>query len=99
MNQTIALKNNHLMVREIERKEEQRTGVAGLIIPEEILEEEQVSVGEIIESSSEEYTVGDSVMFHKVIPVDIKMKYGGDKELRTYWFVKEADVICVMKNV
>ena len=94
MKTTIELKNGHLMVREIERQKDATIGSSGLIIPNEVLEDEQVSQGEIIESKEEEYKIGDAVLFHKVIPVDVSMKYGDDDRLRTYWFVKTEDIIC-----
>ena len=94
----VELKNGHIMVREVIRTEEETKTSIGIIIPQEVLDDEQVSQGEIIESSVEEYKIGENVIFHKVIPVDINMKYGGDKELRTYWFVKEKDIICKIIN-
>ncbi len=89
----IQVLNGHIMVREVVRKEEEKKA-GSFYLPQEVLEDEQASQGEVVETSSEEYKVGNNIIFHKVIPIDVSMKYGEDTELRVYWFIKEKDVIC-----
>ena len=81
------------MVKEIKRKREEETS-HGIYIPEETLDDEQVSQGTVVRSNSEEYEDGCTVLFHKVMPVDVNMKFDGDDKLETYFFIKENDVIC-----
>lgn len=95
---TVELKNGYIMVREIVRTEEEQAIGSGFILPKEVLEDEQVSQGTVVESFSEGYGKGDVVFFHKVTPVDISMKYGEDKRNQTYWFIKQEDVICKIKE-
>lgn len=90
----INLKNGHVMVKEIVRKEEEKVTASGLFIPEVTLEEEQVSQGKVIRSNSDEYPVGSTLLFHKTLPVDVNLKIDDDKELTTYFFINEKDIIC-----
>lgn len=90
----INLKNGHVMVKEIVRKKDEEVTASGIILPEEMLEEEQVSQGKVIRTQSEEYPIGSTVLFHKTLPVDVNMKIDDDKELTTYFFINERDVIC-----
>lgn len=89
----VELKNGHIMVLALDRKEEQQVTSTGLIIPEQTLEDDQVAQGIVIESDNPEYQKDDIVFFHKVLPVDAQMKYRSDK-LETYWFIKADDIIC-----
>lgn len=90
----INLKNGHIMVKEIVRKEEEKTTASGIFIPEETLEEEQVSQGKVVRTNSDEYPLGSTVLFHKTLPVDINLKIDEDKELSIYFFINERDIIC-----
>ena len=95
----IELKNSHIMVLAIQRKEDEKQLNSGFIIPDEILEDEQVSQGTVIESCVDGYIKGDVVFFHKVTPVDVKMRLDKDSELKDYFFIKESDVICKIIDV
>lgn len=89
----VELKNENIMVLALEKKEEEKQTASGLIIPEHVIEEDQVAQGIVIESSNPEYKPKDIVFFHKVLPVDAQMKYRSD-ELETFWFIKASDIIC-----
>ena len=91
---TILLKNGNIMVRELKRKEEDEVSSGGLYIPEQSLDDEQVSQGTVVRSDSKEYSIGDVLLFHKVMPVDVNMKIDDDKGLEKYFFIQERDVIC-----
>tara|TARA_R100000789_G_C2952752_1_gene135501 strand:+ start:344 stop:622 length:279 start_codon:yes stop_codon:yes gene_type:complete len=86
----IELDNDNIMVEEIEVKEDSSSI---FIIPKETLDEEQVAQGKVIESSDEKYKADDVVLFHKVIPVDVNLKYNSE-EMKSYWFVQKKDIIC-----
>lgn len=86
-------KNNQLLVKADEREDEKTS--SGLIIPKETIEE-QVAKGTIIESSVAEYVKGQVVLFHKVIPVDVKLQVDG--KLEEFWFVPANDIICVIEE-
>jgi|TARA_R100000501_G_C2624764_1_gene118078 co-chaperonin GroES (HSP10) len=86
----IELDNNNIMVEEIEVKEDTSSD---FIIPKETLDEEQVAQGTVIESCTDKYKKDDVVLFHKVIPVDVNLKYNSN-ELKSYWFVPKKDIIC-----
>lgn len=90
----IKLDNNHIMVKEVVRGEQEEINANGFFIPKKSLDDEQVAVGIVVESDSDKYTKGIEVLFHKVLPVDFNMKLEADKELTTYYFIKESDVIC-----
>lgn len=94
----IELKNNNIMVRELIVKEDQTTSKGGIIIPEEILEEDQVAQGTVVNSSIEGYNNGDILLFHKVMPVNARMKLDGSDKLEEFFFIKEQDVICRLSN-
>lgn len=89
-------KNNQLLVKSMERKEEGTITDTGLIIPEQTLEDDQVAQGKVIESAHPDYVTGDVVLFHKVIPVDVHLKV--DKEIEEFWFVPANDIICIIKE-
>lgn len=86
------------MVKEIKRKKEEDIGQSGLYIPEETLEDEQVSQGRIVVSNTSGYDKGEVLLFHKVMPVDVNMKLEGDEGLERYFFIKESDIICSIKD-
>jgi co-chaperonin GroES (HSP10) len=86
--------NDHIMVKEIKREEADAATSLGLFIPKETLEDEQVSQGKVIRSNSANVAVGDTLLFHRVMPVDVNMKLEGDDKLETYFFIKEKDIIC-----
>lgn len=90
----INLKNNHIMVKEITRKKEEVVTSTGIFIPEETLEEEQVSQGKVVRSDSDEFPIGVTVLFHKTLPVDINMKIDDDVDLQIYFFIHTKDIIC-----
>ena len=90
----INLKNNHIMVKEIIRKDEERITAYGIFIPEENLEDEQVSQGRVVRSDILEYPVSSVVLFHKTLPIDVNLKIDDDKELTTYFFIRDKDIIC-----
>lgn len=90
----INLKNNHVMVKEIIRKEDEKLTASGIFIPEETLEDEQVSQGRVVRSDMEDYPIGSTVLFHKTLPVDVNLKIDDDKELTTYFFIRDKDIIC-----
>ena len=94
----VILCNGHIMVKEIKRKKDEETTESGLFIPEEVLDDEQVSQGFVVRSSVSGYEQGDVVLFHKMMPVDVNMKLDNDKGLETYFFIKESDVICRIVN-
>lgn len=80
------------MVRSIERKQEELRKESGLFIPETEIEDEQVASGQVVSSSSAEYIKGDVIFFHKVLPVDVNMKYES-KEMEKFWFISPKDII------
>lgn len=90
----IKLYNGNIMVKELKRTDEETKSDHGLYIPEQSLEDEQVSQGTVVRSDSEGVSIGDTLMFHKVMPVDINMKMEGDIKLESYFFIKEQDIIC-----
>lgn len=90
----INLKNNNLMVKELIRKEDEKITAGGIFLPEETLEEEQVSQGLVVRTNSDEYPVGCTILFHKTLPVDVNMKIDDDTDLKTYYFINLKDVIC-----
>lgn len=90
----VELYNGNIMVEAIQRKRQETTNSVGIIIPDEVLEDEQVAQGIVIESSSEQFKKGDILFFHKVLPVDVNMKLSADEELKNYFFIKDIDVIC-----
>lgn len=90
--QTITLFNGNIMVKEIARTDD--VDGAGLIIPKETLDDEQVSQGTVVNSNSDSIKIGDIVLFHRVMPVDVNMKLAGDDEMQTYFFILEKDIIC-----
>ena len=92
----ITLKNGNIMVKELKRKEDELSNDLGLYIPEQTLEDEQVAQGTVVRSNLEEYKIGDVLLFHKVMPVDVNMKLDKDKGLEKYFFIKESDVICMI---
>lgn len=94
----INLRNGNILVKVQERKSESQLTQSGIYIPEEVLEEEQVSQGIIIQSQTDGYDKGDGILFHKVIPVDVNLKLDGDVKLEQYFFISEKDVICTTKE-
>ena len=90
----IKLDNNHIMVKEVVRTEEESINSNGFFIPKQSLDDEQVATGVVVESGNDKYPDGMEVLFHKVLPVDFNMKLNGDAEITTYYFIKESDVIC-----
>ena len=95
--QTITLYNGNIMVKEHILTQEEKSSASGLYIPDEVLEDEQVAQGEVVNSNSENFAIGDLLLFHKVMPVDVNMKLDGDKGLSKYFFIKEQDIICKIK--
>lgn len=87
----IELSNDYIMVRSMERKNAERKTASGLIISESTIEDEQVASGEVVQSDNDKYKPGDVLFFHKVLPIDVSMKYG--EELETFWFISPKDVI------
>lgn len=80
------------MVRSIERKNDQAKRDSGIILPETQLDDDQVASGQVVEvPEGSDYKVGDILFFHKVLPIDLHMKY--DKELEVFWFIHPRDVI------
>jgi|GEM_PF-6837365 len=95
--QKITLFNKNIMVKEIVRENDNES-FEGLIIPKESMEDEQVSQGIVVRTNSENIAIGDVLMFHRVMPVDINMRLEDDKEMSTYFFIKESDIICKIEN-
>jgi len=83
------MKNNYLMVKSI--KSEEQSTKEGIILPDSILEDDQVAQGEVLEGN-EEYKKGDKILFHKIIPVDAQIIYKGENQ--KVWFIKINEVIC-----
>lgn len=83
------------MVKAIEKKVEEENK-NGIIIPKELmaneLEDEQVASGVVMASATEEYEQGDVLFFHKVLPVDVNMKYDGNN-MEKFWFIHPNDII------
>ena len=98
MKTDVELKNGYIMVKAIERKEDETITGSGLILPEQVLEEDQVSQGHVIRSSVEEYKEGDILFFHKTLPIDAIIKFGDDTSPTEYVFLKADDVICKVIN-
>ncbi len=90
----VELKNGYIMMRELKRTENEKQTAAGLFIPEEVLEDEQVSQGTVVRSNSDEYKIGEILFFHRVMPVDVTMKLDNDDKLEQYFFITDKDVIC-----
>lgn len=90
----IELFNDNIMVKELKRTEGETVSESGLYVPEQNLEDEQVSQGTVINSNSPTVNIGDVLMFHKVMPVDVNIKLDGDAVLENYFFIKEGDIIC-----
>mgnify|MGYP001570036673 FL=1 len=99
MTTQIILKNGNIMVKELKRTKEEEINPAGLYIPENTLEDEQVSQGTVVRSNNSEYNTGDVLLFHKVMPVDVNMKIDDDKGLQQYFFIKDSDIICRILNI
>ena len=97
MQTKISLMNGNIMVKAIEREDEEENKSV-LIIPKETLEDEQVAQGVVIRSDSENVKVGDTLLFHKVMPVDVNMKIDKDEKLETYFFILEKDIICKIEK-
>lgn len=93
----ITPKNGHILVKEVVRKEDEKSTEAGIIIAETILDDEQASKGLVIEGN-EEFPKGVSVIFHKVVPIDVHLKLEGDTEPTLYFFVGTKDVICTIEE-
>lgn len=89
----IELFNGNILVKELKREDKDSVGASGVFIPTEDLEDEQVSQGTVIRFS-EGFNVGDRIMFHKTMPVDVHMKLDEDTELTNYFFINKQDVIC-----
>lgn len=90
----INLKNDNVMVKEVVRKEEEKVTAGGIFIPEETLEEEQVSQGLVVRSNTDEFPVGCTILFHKTLPIDVNMKIDDDVALNLYYFIHTKDIIC-----
>lgn len=97
MQTKISLMNSNIMVKATEREDETENK-SGLIIPKETLEDEQVAQGVVIRSNSESVKIGDLLLFHKVMPVDVNMKIDKDEKLETYFFILEKDIICKIEK-
>ena len=82
------------MIKDLPRKEEESIDSAGLHIPKQSLDDEQVAQGVIVRVDIVGYEKGDVVLFHKVMPVDVNLKIDDDIEFQKYYFIKEQDVIC-----
>lgn len=93
----ITPKNGHILVKEVARKKDEAETKAGIIIPGEILDDEQASKGVVIEGN-DEYPKGTFVIFHKVIPIDINLKLDGDNEPTLYFFVGVNSIICTIEE-
>lgn len=89
----IELDNGYIMVKEIKRSDNESQDSSGIIFNDQNLDDEQVSQGTIIQDAGK-YKAGDTILFHKVIPVDVHMKLEGDERLENYYFIKSTDVIC-----
>ena len=96
MNTDILLKNSYIMVKAIERKANESVTASGFILPESVMEDDQVSQGSVIRSSVDEYNEGDILFFHKTLPIDAIIKFGKDDSPTEYLFIKPEDVICVV---
>ena len=85
--------NGNIMVKEIIRTDD-TSSTSGFIIPKETLDDEQVSQGKVVRSNSDNIPTGATVLFHRVMPVDVHMKLDDDTKLETYFFIMEKDIIC-----
>ena len=90
----VELKNGYIMIKAIERKENESVTSSGLILPESMMEDDQVSQGHVIRTSVEEYKEGDVLFFHKTLPIDALIRFGDDTATTEYLFIKGEDVIC-----
>lgn len=102
----IELFNSNILVKALKREEKDSVGVTGVYIPTEDLEDEQVSQGSVVKECSFIHptnhtnvilSVGDKILFHKTLPVDVNMKLEGDTELQNYFFIQFKDIICRIK--
>ena len=91
---TIELKNGNIMVRELVVTDEEKTLDFGIILPKEIIEEDQVAQGTVVQAAVAGYSSGDIVLFHKTLPVNARLKIEGSDKFEEFFFVKEEDVIC-----
>ena len=92
-------KNNHLIVKEPDRETQTKEGI---VIPEvgNRRDDEQVAQGEVIgaqKNVSEIVKVGDWVMFHKVLPIDVVIEDNKGKKMKV-WFLKLEDVLAVIEK-
>ena len=94
MKTEILLKNGYIMMKAIERKENENTTASGFILPESMMEDDQVSQGVVIRSCVDEYKEGEVLFFHKTLPIDALIKFGNDVATTEYLFIKGEDVIC-----
>lgn len=94
MKTDVELKNGYIMVKAIERKENETVTSSGLILPESMVEDDQVSQGTVIRSSVDEYKEGNILFFHKTLPIDALIQFGDDTAVTEYLFIKGDDVIC-----
>jgi len=90
----INLKNGHIMVKEIIREEKESETSSGIILPGQQLEDEQASTAKVVRSDTDEFPEGCTVLFHKVLPIDVNMRLDGDKDLQLYFFINTRDIIC-----
>lgn len=89
----IILKNDTLLVREIDEKDIKE---GGLYLPKNTTEEEQVADGVVEETCNEkEYPKGSRVFYHKIAPVDVRL--GQHSDTKKYWFVSVKDILCVIE--
>ena len=89
----IELYNGNILVKTVKRDEKDSVGESGVYLPVEDLEDEQVSQG-IVMQTTQTFSKGDKLLFHKTMPVDVNMKLEGDTELQNYFFINIKDVIC-----
>ena len=94
MKTNVELKNGYIMIKAIERKENESVTSSGLILPETMMEDDQVSQGVVIRSCVDEYKEGEVLFFHKTLPIDALIKFGDDTATSEYLFIKAEDVIC-----
>ena len=86
-------RNDILIVKEPDRETQTKMGI---ILPDiaNRRDDEQVAQGELLADSGE-YSKGDWVLFHKVLPVDAMIKDDKGNDIKV-WFLKAEDVLAVL---
>jgi len=85
-------KNGYIFVEAVEAEKIK----SGIILTSTASEDEQLSQGSVVFTNSEEFKVGDLVLFNKLIPDDIELEIKG--KTRKLWGLHESAIMSVIKD-